>query len=147
MASSPPPLGDYYLDPDRTCVRLLGFDADGKERLCGQPAVIHVDWGDACGFICQDHRDDLERWSCRAFHDLGGNCGMPNAVWFDAIWEDKPASWCAIPGDGSDVAEPLRAAAAATTTSEDIEVGVAAASAARRFCATGDRAPLEEWIV
>ena len=107
--SGPPPLGDYYIDPDRTCMRLVGFDADGRERLCGKPSVLHVDWGDACGFVCEEHRGDLERWSYRAAHDLGGNCGMPGAAWYDAAWEGEPKSWCAVPGDGPPVVEPVRA--------------------------------------
>jgi len=111
--TAPPPLGDIYFDPDRTCTRLVGFDDTGKERLCGQPGAIHVDWGDACGFVCEEHRMDLLRWSYAAAHELGGDCGMPGALWYTAIDADaRPSSWCAVPDDGSNVAEPVRAVAA-----------------------------------
>lgn len=110
QSSSPPPLGDVHLDADRRCMRLMAR-FEGRESLCGKPAVKHVDWGEAAGFVCAEHIGDLDRWSCRAEHDLGSACGMPGARWFDAVWEGRPTSWCAYDGDGLPVEEPARAIA------------------------------------
>ncbi|UTI65638.1 hypothetical protein NBH00_05355 [Paraconexibacter antarcticus] len=108
--STPPPLGNEYLDADRTCMRLMGV-FEGRESLCGKPAVKHVDWGTACGFVCADHVADLDRWTYKAVHDLGSACGMPGALWWDGEWDGVPFSWCAYDGEGLPTAEPVRAIA------------------------------------
>lgn len=115
QSSSLPPLGDVYLDPDRTCMRLLRA-FEGRESLCGKPAVVHVEWGtpdhgEAAGFICEEHRGDLERWSSRTWHAIGSCCGMPGALWYEAYEGDRIYSWCAVPGDGVETTEPVRAVA------------------------------------
>lgn len=113
-SNSPPPLGDVYLDPDRTCMRLVSGPYEGKESLCGKPSVKHVEWSDqGSGFVCADHWQEVEAkgWSYNAAHKVGAACGMPGALWFDYTVDGQPESWCAYDGDGLPTAEPVRAVA------------------------------------
>jgi hypothetical protein len=105
-----PPLGDVDLVPSRRCTRLLRFDESGKEQLCDVPAIVHVDWGDACGFVCDEHAHEAIalKWQGRASHELGSYCGMPGASWFDC---EDGTSFCAYEGDEIQTAEPVRAVA------------------------------------
>lgn len=95
-------LGTGHDDVQRTCTRLVGYEADSSERLCGIPAIVHVDWGPESGFVCELHAEDaLERgWQAADAHVLGPCCGMPGARWFPNYGE----SFCAY-ADGLPVAQ------------------------------------------
>lgn len=103
-----PPLGDEYPDANRTCVRLMGHNEDGSERLCGTPASYHVDWGPALAFVCEAHAAEARErdWEVQAYHDLGPCCGMPGALW------DYQQNVCRYGEDGlPTIEEPVRAVA------------------------------------
>lgn len=80
---SMPPLG-HEIAPGRRCTRCLSGLGTDEEVLCGEPAVEHIDWGPHLGFVCEKHREEaLTRWTARAHHSLGAQCGMPGSVWVD----------------------------------------------------------------
>jgi hypothetical protein len=109
-SGDPPPLGEVYLDPKRTCTRLVGYAPGGKEILCDAPAVRHVDWGEWAGFCCGTHWGEAQRmWSTAADHALGPYCGMPGALWYSC---PDGSSYCAYEGDLPTV-DPARATAEA----------------------------------
>lgn len=102
-SKQPPPLGRVY-EPLRRCTRLLHLDGE-DEVLCGAAGVVHVDWGEATGFLCAAHRADLERWGSLQHHKLGPCCGMPGSLWY------AEPNVCAYPDGELPVAEPARAVA------------------------------------
>ena len=108
-ATGRPPLGKVDISPKRTCTRLLGTNSDLSEHLCDKPAVEHVDWGPAAGFVCAEHLAEIgHRWHPKAQHPLGPYCGMPGALWFD--FKDG-TSKCEYDADGLPEGEPVRAVA------------------------------------
>jgi hypothetical protein len=107
-----PPLGDEH-EPKRTCTRLIGRNDDGSERLCDEPAIVHIDWGPNLGFACEAHAAELNvKWKAEDHHPLGSACGMPGSLWYWASFDDERTSWCAIPGDGLPVVETAAEAVA-----------------------------------
>jgi hypothetical protein len=106
--SNLPPLGEP--SQERKCSRTINGIVGPGEILCGKPAVHHLDWGPAAGYVCEEHREEaLTRWTPKAHHPVGPACGMPGSVWFDATWEGEAQSWCSIPD--LPTAEPVRAVA------------------------------------
>lgn len=102
-----PPLGGYEIPALRTCTRLVGWDED-REIVCGLPGVLHIDWGEAAGFVCADHEQEArDRWSWQAAHPLTDVCGLPGTLWVDGT----PHGFCVFPEGGLPTAEPVRAVA------------------------------------
>lgn len=90
---NPPPLGG--LVAERQCARDLDWP-NGK--VCGKTPFLHVIWswdpdGGAAGFVCVEHTAELERkgWIPAAQHEVGADCGMPGALWYDDT--------CRVPDD------------------------------------------------
>lgn len=87
-----PPLGDPH-DKARRCMRHIAEDDQGREIVCGKPAIRHIIfwWREAAegehpddcwdnGFACAEHwREFGKRWSCAAAHALTPACGMPGS--------------------------------------------------------------------
>jgi hypothetical protein len=92
---------DVQIHPTRICGFLVGYDEDGSERICAEPAVIHVvieytDPIDAL-FACNEHREALLETGYYHYHDMGSCCGMPGARWIvkaddstECVCEDLP---------------------------------------------------------
>ena len=91
------PLGDEH-QPKRRCTRLVGYNADGSERLCDAPATVHIDWGEALGFACPQHDEESRNrgWHRLMEHALGPYCGMPGATWYST---PDGGSFCAYESD------------------------------------------------
>lgn len=75
------PLGRFINDPERACTYSPG---DTPAADCGKPATWHIMWNvDAeVSFACNPHMDQARsRYVFVDSHQLGPDCGMPNALW------------------------------------------------------------------
>lgn len=113
-----PPLGNV-VSQERTCTRTVNGVVGAGEVLCGKPAVTHLDWGPAAGYVCTAHnKEAVTRWKPQAHHRVGPYCGMPGSLWYSC---PDGSSYCGYEGDLPTV-EPVRAFAVEvghTTTSDD----------------------------
>lgn len=61
----------------RQCTRWIGG------ANCGKEPIVHVDWGEAAGFVCEEHARELGTvWTFNQKHPVGRDCGMPGAYWY-----------------------------------------------------------------
>jgi hypothetical protein len=105
MGRNLPPLGDEGA-PDRKCSRTINGIVGPGEVLCGKVPIAHLDWGEAGGYVCENHFNEaVTRWQPQAYHALGANCGMPGTVW----WQNEDGTSLCIYEDGLPTAEPVRA--------------------------------------
>lgn len=104
MSKNRPPLGQEQIP--RVCNRLEGYDQQGNDVMCGQPAAFHLIWDIetmANGFCCMDHaREATEYWHSDAYHQVGVCCGMPGSCYY------PEENVCRYDEDGLPVAEPYR---------------------------------------
>lgn len=95
---SPPPLSDKIV-VERQCSR----DTDWPNgKACGREPFLHCCWSvdeDGCnaGFVCTAHTAELDAkgWTPVQQHEMGGDCGMPGAVW------DFAQNRCVVPAEPS----------------------------------------------
>lgn len=104
LPPNPPPLGDRDLSV-RACTRDTQWP---QGVICNAEPFLHVDWGQVAGFVCGRHAAELveRNWIPVQTHEVGSDCGMPEAVW------DAEQNRCYVPQEDSEAGEELRVLAA-----------------------------------
>lgn len=92
----------------RICTRALTWPQKQGDPVCQKPPFLHVAWsidpdGIEGGFVCTEHAAELtaKNWIPAQVHELGSECGMPNAVW------DIEQNRCYVEEDGAEVEREL----------------------------------------